>query len=65
MDCTALFFDDDIRDAHYMGFCKQVLWQAFHHLDLLDMCDSLDLDLTTSLARRLDTSRSYGRIGYV
>jgi trehalose 6-phosphate synthase/phosphatase len=46
MDCTALFFDDDIRDAHYMGFCKQVLWQAFHHLDLLDMRDSLDLDST-------------------
>ena len=50
MDCTALFFDDDVRDAHYMGFCKQVLWQAFHHVDLLDMRDpafSIDLNSTS------------------
>ena len=47
MDCTVLFFDEDVRDAHYKGFCKQVLWLAFHHVDILDMRDpafSLDLD---------------------
>jgi len=49
MDCTVLFFDESIRDAHYKGFCKQVLWLAFHHVDLLDMSDpgfSFDLDAT-------------------
>ena len=39
MDCTVLFFDESIRDAHYKGFCKQVLWMAFHHVDLLDARD--------------------------
>ena len=49
MDCTPLFFDQSVRDAHYKGFCKQVLWLAFHHVDLLDMHDpafSMDLDAT-------------------
>lgn len=36
MDCTPLFFDQATRDAHYQGFCKQVLWLAFHHVDLFD-----------------------------
>ena len=47
MNCTVLFFDESVRDAHYKGFCKQVLWLAFHHVDLLDMRDkafSMDLD---------------------
>ena len=51
MDCTALFIDDGVRDALYMRFCKQVLWQAFHHANLLDMCHpvfSIDLDSTTT-----------------
>ena len=39
MDCTVLFFDENVRDAHYKGFCKQVLWMAFHHVDLLDARD--------------------------
>jgi len=49
MDCTALFFNESVRDAHYKGYCKQVLWLAFHHVDLLDMHDpafSMDLDAT-------------------
>ena len=51
MDCTALFIDDAVRDAHYKGFCKQVLWLAFHHIDLLDMHDpafSMDLEATNA-----------------
>ena len=47
MDCTALFIDGG---AHYMGFCKQVLWQAFH-VDLHDMhhpAFSINLDSTTA-----------------
>jgi len=51
MDCTVLFFDDATRDAHYKGFCKQVLWLAFHHVDLLDMREpavSFDLDATST-----------------
>ena len=50
MDCTTLFIDNGVRDAHYMGFCKQVLWQGFHHVDLLDMrhpAFSINLDSTT------------------
>ena len=49
MDCTVLFIDDSVRDAHYKGFCKQVLWLAFHHVDLLDFHDaafSMDFDAT-------------------
>ena len=51
MDCTVLFFDQSVRVAHYKGFCKQVLWLAFHHVDLLDMRDpafSMDLDATST-----------------
>ena len=49
MDCTTLFIGGSVCDAHYMGFCKQVLWQAFHHVDLLDMrhpaFDDIDIDI--------------------
>ncbi len=51
MECTVLFFDEATRDAHYKGFCKQVLWSAFHHVDLLDMRDpafSMDLDAASA-----------------
>ena len=51
MDCTALLIDNGVRNMHYMGFCKQVLWQAFHHIDLLDMRHPaflIDLDSTTA-----------------
>ena len=37
MDCTPIFLPDHIRQAHYYGFCKQVLWPAFHNIDLLDL----------------------------
>ncbi|KAL7552438.1 hypothetical protein ACHAWF_015709, partial [Thalassiosira exigua] len=51
MDCTVLFVDERVRDEHYLGFCKQVLWPAFHHVDLLDAMDpafGMDFDATSS-----------------
>ncbi|KAL7493464.1 hypothetical protein ACHAWT_002460 [Skeletonema menzelii] len=51
MDCTVLFFDEKVRDAHYKGFCKQVLWMAFHHVDLLDSRDpafGMDFNATST-----------------
>ena len=41
MDCTVL----------YKGFCKQVLWMAFHHVDLLDARDpafGMDFNATST-----------------
>jgi len=40
MNCTPLFLDKDTLDAHYLGMCKQVLWPAFHNVDLLDLSSS-------------------------
>jgi len=40
LDCTVLFLPDDIRRAHYYGMCKQVLWPAFHNIDLLDLSEA-------------------------
>jgi trehalose 6-phosphate synthase/phosphatase len=37
MHCIPIFLDKDLRQAHYNGFCKQVLWPAFHNIDLLDL----------------------------
>lgn len=37
MDCTPIFLDPTTRQDHYSGFCKQVLWPAFHNIDLLDL----------------------------
>lgn len=51
MECTVLFFDENVRDAHYKGFCKQVLWMAFHHVDLLDARDpafGMDFNATST-----------------
>ncbi len=51
MDCMAFFINDGMRDAHCMGFCKQVLWQAFHHVNLHDMrhpAFSINPDSTTA-----------------
>jgi len=42
MNCTPLFFEEDIDDAFYYGMCKQVLWPAFHNIDLLDITRSAD-----------------------
>ncbi|KAL7566116.1 hypothetical protein ACA910_003890 [Epithemia clementina (nom. ined.)] len=37
MKCIPIFLDTETREAHYYGFCKQVLWPAFHNIDLLDL----------------------------
>jgi len=37
MNCTPLFLDPKTANAHYYGFCKQVLWPAFHNIDILDL----------------------------
>jgi len=44
MNCTPLFFDKKIKDDHYFGMCKQVLWPAFHNIDLLDLSGSVVAD---------------------
>lgn len=40
LNCTPIFLDPSTRQAHYYGFCKQVLWPAFHNIDLLDLSTS-------------------------
>jgi trehalose-6-phosphate synthase len=40
MNCTPLFLDATQQDMHYKGMCKQVLWPAFHNVDLLDLSTS-------------------------
>lgn len=37
MKCFPLFLDENMSKAHYYGFCKQVLWPAFHNIDILDL----------------------------
>lgn len=37
INCTPIFLDPTTRQDHYYGFCKQVLWPAFHNIDLLDL----------------------------
>ena len=44
MSCTPLFFDRKVKDDHYFGMCKQVLWPAFHNIDLLDLSGSVATD---------------------
>ena len=40
LNCTPIFIEQSTRQAHYYGFCKQVLWPAFHNIDLLDLSTS-------------------------
>lgn len=40
MNCTPIFLEEDVQEAHYLGMCKQVLWPAFHNIDLLDLSTS-------------------------
>ena len=37
MNCTPLFLPEELMQSHYYGFCKQVLWPAFHNIDFLDL----------------------------
>lgn len=41
MDCTPLFLPQGAREAHYYGFCKQILWPAFHNVDILDILEQM------------------------
>ena len=52
MDCIPLFLDENVRQAHYYGFCKQILWPAFHNVDILD--------LSVLQAQSWDQSRLHG-----
>ena len=40
MNCIPIFLDEGLRDSFYLGMCKQVLWPAFHNIDLLDISKS-------------------------
>lgn len=40
MNCIPVFVQEDLHELHYMGMCKQVLWPAFHNVDLLDLSTS-------------------------
>jgi len=40
MNCYPIFLGKNTIDNHYLGMCKQVLWPAFHNIDLLDMSSS-------------------------
>ena len=40
MSCIPIFLDNGIRTNHYLGMCKQVLWPAFHNVDMLDLSTS-------------------------
>ncbi|CAB9521106.1 trehalose-phosphate synthase [Seminavis robusta] len=57
MDCTPIFLDPAVRQAHYYGFCKQVLWPAMHNIDLLDLSASGLVGLSSHEASDWDQSR--------
>ena len=57
MSCTPIFLDPSVRQAHYYGFCKQVLWPAFHNIDLLDLSASGLVGLSSHEASDWDQSR--------
>jgi trehalose 6-phosphate synthase/phosphatase len=46
LNCTPIFLNPSTRQAHYYGFCKQVLWPAFHNIDLLDLSTSSGIGTT-------------------
>ena len=57
MNCTPIFLEQSVRQAHYYGFCKQVLWPAFHNIDLLDLSSSGLVGLSSHEASGWDQSR--------
>jgi len=40
MNCFPIFIPSAVNQNHYIGMCKQVLWPAFHNIDLLDLSTS-------------------------
>ena len=57
MKCIPIFLDPAMRQSHYYGFCKQVLWPAFHNIDLLDLSTCGWLSDPHKLASDWDQSR--------
>jgi trehalose 6-phosphate synthase/phosphatase len=57
MKCIPIFLDPAVRQSHYYGFCKQVLWPAFHNIDLLDLSTCGWLSDPTSMASDWDQGR--------
>jgi trehalose 6-phosphate synthase/phosphatase len=57
MKCIPIFLDPEVRRLHYYGFCKQVLWPAFHNIDLLDLSTCGWLSDPKSVASDWDQSR--------
>jgi trehalose 6-phosphate synthase/phosphatase len=57
MNCTPIFLEPAVRQAHYYGFCKQVLWPAFHNIDLLDLSTGGLVGLSSHEASDWDQSR--------
>ncbi|CBJ31301.1 Trehalose 6-phosphate synthase, family GT20 / Trehalose 6-phosphate phosphatase [Ectocarpus siliculosus] len=37
MNCTPIFVPLSIIRGSYLGYCKQILWPAFHNVDVLDL----------------------------
>eukprot|EP00752_Nemacystus_decipiens_P011628 g10323.t1 len=37
MNCTPIFVPLAITRGSYLGYCKQILWPAFHNVDVLDL----------------------------
>jgi len=40
MNCTPVFLPEALDRTHYYGFCKQLLWPAFHNVDLLELTNN-------------------------
>ena len=57
LNCTPIFLDPTVQADHYYGFCKQVLWPAFHNIDLLDLSSSGLVQNTINTASDWDQSR--------
>ncbi|CAM9720797.1 unnamed protein product [Discosporangium mesarthrocarpum] len=37
MKCTPIFVGEKVIRGSYLGYCKQILWPAFHNVDVLDL----------------------------
>lgn len=57
MNCIPIFLDPTMRQSHYYGFCKQVLWPAFHNIDMLDLSTCGWLSDPNHVASDWDQSR--------
>lgn len=57
MHCIPIFLDPATRQSHYYGFCKQVLWPAFHNIDMLDLSTCGWLSDPNQVASDWDQSR--------